>query len=262
MVADQVPVLAAPGIGPAAVWIREAGQAGLVPVVDGRGPGPGHLEQDSQPHDLHTNVLVRRVRSQGLRPPDDPVGPGQKAGVVVVGEFVHADPESGVGHRALSAVQDGLPEGVRVAVALIEPAVAVFFHAGQEGGHRFHEELIVHDGVPLVPLQPLPGVLVVFRQYDGVGIGLPDRLPEPLPEEVVELLRGPQVRGDVQPPAVRVVGRGDPFAPDLQDVIAQVLRLLVVELGQGPEIPPAVVAVIVWPLVPVKEKIIPVGGPL
>ena len=251
-----------PGIGPAVVRVGEAPDTGLVAVIDGRSPGPGHLQQDGLPHDLHAHIFHGRIEPQILGPADYAVGPGQEAGVVVVGELVHADPEDIAGQGLLAGPQDRLPEGVRIAVALLVPAVAVFFHAGEEPCHGLHEELVVHDRVPLVALQPLPGIHVVFRDDDRLRVGLLDGLAEALPEAVVEFFGIAQVRGHVQAPAVRAVGRGDPFFRDPEYVVTELFGLLIVELGQGAEIPPGVIAVIGGPVVAIEFEVLHEGGPL
>ena len=72
-----------------------------------------------------------------------------------------------------------------------------------------------------------------------------------------------QVSRHIQPPAVHIVGRGYPLAADFQYIVLQLLRALVVQLGQGVVPPPAVVTSVVGPArVPALEKFkeIPVGA--
>ena len=55
---DELVVRRAPGIGPPVVRVREADNAGLVPVVDGRGPGPGHLQNRGRLEDGLVHALA------------------------------------------------------------------------------------------------------------------------------------------------------------------------------------------------------------
>ena len=197
----------APGVGPAVVRVGKTAQPRLVAVVDGRGTGPGHLEQYSLAHDLHVDIGHGRFSSQIMGAADDAVGAGQKARVVVVGEFIHADAQSCIGHGILVHVQDRPPEGVGITVVLLSLGVAVFLHAGEEECDGLHEKLVVHDGVPFFALQPVLGVSVVLGQNDGVRVCLFDSLAEALPEVVVKLRGIAEVGCDIQSPAIGIVGR-------------------------------------------------------
>ena len=107
--------------------------------------------------------------------------------MVVIGEFVHADAQGRLRHRALVCKQHIVPEGIRIAVAFFVASVTVFFHSREEKGDRLHKELVVHDGIPLVSLQPFPRVCIILGKDDRLRIGLLDRLAETLPEPVVKL---------------------------------------------------------------------------
>ncbi len=57
-------------------------------------------------------------------------------------------------HRAEKAVP--------IPIQALIIAVAVFLHARQEPGERLHERIVVHDGIPLVSLQPSAGIAIVL----------------------------------------------------------------------------------------------------
>ncbi len=238
VIKDQVLVLMAPWIGPAVIGISKASHTGFIAVVDRRRPRPGHLQQDCLPHDLHIDALECRCRSQPVRPPHNAVGPCQEAGVVMIGQFIHSDPERIIGHGIPVHAGDRPPEGIRIAIAFLIAGVAVLFHAREEKCDRLHEELIVHDGVPLIPLQPHLGVRVILGDNDCLRVRLFDRLAKPLPETVVKFRRIPQVGSHIQAPSVGVIGRRYPLAADLQDIFAQFLRVLIIQLGEGLKVPP------------------------
>ena len=123
--------------------------------------------------------------------------------------------------------------------------VGVLLHARQEEGQRVHEGVVVHDRVPLVAAQPLGGVAVVLRDDEQVGVDGLHPASEFLPEQVVELPGLPQVSGHVQPPAVDGERGPRPLLRHLQYGLAQGAGLLVVELGQGVHVPPAMVVPLV-----------------
>ena len=260
MDSDQALVLAAPGIGPAVVRVGESSHSRFVPVINRRGSRPGHLQQHRLAHDLHAHVFHSSCRAQILQPADHTVCAGQKARVIVVGQLVHADLKGRRRKGFLAGAEGSSPENLRVAVALLIAGIAVFIHSGEEKSHRFHEELVVHDGIPLVSLQPFPGIHIVFRDDDRFGVGLLDSLAEPFPENMVEGLGIAQIRRHVQTPAVSAVRRGHPLAGDPKDILTELLRLLVVEFWKSAEIPPGIVTVVRRPVIVPEAEIIHIGG--
>ena len=93
----------------------------------------------------------------------------------------------------------------------------------------------------------------MLRQDNGVGVGFLHRFPEFLPEPVIVLGGMAQVGSHVQPPAVRAKRGGNPFSPDIEDILLQLPGTLVVEHRQGIMSPPAVVGGIVREAVFIME---------
>ena len=260
MASDQTVVLVPPWIGPAVVGICKSSKSRLVPIINGRRTRPGHLQQNRLTHDLHAHIFHGCRRPQVLRPADHAVGAGQKTGVVMVGQLIHADLESRCRQGLLARAQYSSPEDFRIPVALFISGIAVLLHAGEEIRHGLHEELIVHDGVPFVPLKPFPGIHIVFCYDDSLGIGLLDRFAETLPEFMVKALGITEIRRDVQTPSVRTVRRRDPFAGNVENVLAEALGLFIIEFRQSTEIPPGIIAVVGRPVIVPEPEIIHVRG--
>ena len=82
-------------------------------------------------------------------------------------------------------VHHGSPEIVGVIELVGAEIVTVLLHAGKEPGKGLHESIVVHDGVPLISLQPCCGRAVMLRQYYGIRIGFLNGLAEILPEFVI-----------------------------------------------------------------------------
>ena len=177
----------------------------------------------------------------------------------MIGKLVHADPQGDIRHSLLAVAEDIVPERAGIAEALLIEAVAVFLHSCEKIRERFHEELVIHDGIPLVPLQPFVGVHIVFRNDDGLRIGLLDRFPEALPETVIEFRGMSHIRGDIQAPAIGIIGRRDPLASDLQYILAQFLRGLVAQLGKCEEAPPGLKRIVGRPFILFKPEIVHIG---
>ena len=136
----------------------------------------------------------------------------------------------------------------------------MLLHACEEPGHRLHEGGIIHDGIPLVALQPGSRVPVVLRQNDRVGIGGFYGVPELPPEGMIEIFGAPEVRRHVEPPAVAVIRRADPLLPDTQDIVLEGLGALIIQLGQSVVAPPAIIIPVVRPLAPEELEVVMVGG--
>ena len=138
--------------------------------------------------------------------------------------------------------------------------IGMLLHACEEPGHRLHEGGIIHDGIPLVALQPGSRVPVVLRQNDRIGIGGFYGVPELPPEGMIEIFGVPEVCRHVEPPAVAVIRRADPLLPDTQDIVLEGLGALIIQLGQSVVAPPAVVIPVVRPLAPEELEVVMVGG--
>ena len=186
-------------------------------------------------------------------------GPCQETGMVMVGQLVHADIGRRQRHGFLIPVKHSLPESVGVVIKVFPVLVVVLFHAGQEPGQGIHKAFVVHNGIPVAGAQPFLRFAVVFSQDNGLRIGFPDGLPEPLPEVMVEGGGMAQISCHIQPPSVRVVGRGDPFFPDGQNLLLQFLRGFVIQFGQGIDPPPAVIMPVVRPVLFQEIKIVMPG---
>ncbi len=174
--------------------------------------------------------------------------------MVVVRELVHRREK----RRRLEARHIAAHREVKcllVVVEVLSGRVAVLLHARQKPSDGLHKCIIVHHGVPLVALQPRRGVAVVLCQDQRVGIGRLHAPSELLPKLVVIRLASPEIGRHIQPPAVRAVGRGNPFAGDTHDVILQFRRLLVVELRKRIMPPPALVGVVARGIVSTRAPV-------
>ena len=129
--------------------------------------------------------FLRRVGAQVSHPSHFPVRPGEKTGMVMVGQLVHGRYQRRIGEAA-HVMLHGTAEAFRIAQQVVVAAIAVFFHAGQEPGHRLHEGVVVHHRVPLIALEPVAGVPVVLRQNDRLRVSRFHRLSEPFPEIMVD----------------------------------------------------------------------------
>ena len=180
--------------------------------------------------------------------------------MIVVGKLVHGHQE-GLAVKGRRLILQGFQENLHIVQQGRIAGVAVLFHSCQVPGDRLHKGVVIHHGIPLVALEPGCRVPVMLREDHGVRIGLLDVSAEILPEFVVELFRKSQIRSHVQPPAVHVIGRGHPFAADAHDIIIKLPGILIVKLRQSLVAPPAVVIIIIGPLVGVVEfEEIPVGA--
>ena len=258
---DKLFVLVSPWISPAVVGIRKSRQPRFIPVIDGRSPGPCHLNEHCLAHDLHVSALKGCRTAQALDSPHDAVGARQEPGMVMVGELVHADPQRRFRQGIPVHSSRFSPERCGITVEVLSPGIAVFFHPGEKTCQWFHEKLVVHDGVPLFSLQPFLGIRIVFRQNDSLRIGLLHSLPEAFPELMVKGGGIAEVRGDIQPPAVRAIGRRDPFFPDPYDLPAEFLGTIIVQFRKRLEFPPCVIGIVGRPFTVGKAEILRIGRP-
>ena len=190
--------------GPTVVGVLGALHAELVAVVDHRGAGVDHLEED------------RFLGAGGVA-----AGLGHEAGHVVAAE----DVEHGLGHF-LAVVGAQAREA---AVHLVDGDLLV----GEEVEHGLEEE-VVHDRVEHVALQPVLTVRPDLADDVGVGVDPADLLAPGAPEIVVG-----DLVGDVEAPAVDAL-----LGPVLGDLVEVLLNLRVVrgaQLRQRSEAPPGVV---------------------
>ena len=130
----------------------------------------------------------------------------------------------------------------------------MLLHAGEKPCKRLHKGAVVHDGIPLVAAQPGRRIAVILRQNQCVRIGLPHRLAELLPELMVEALGMPEIRRHIKAPSVAVIRRRNPFLSDLEDLVLQFLRALIIQLRQGVKAPPLLIIVVIRPAVRRKIK--------
>ena len=237
---DELLVFMSPGISPAVIRISPAYLTSFISVVDGGGAGPGHLDRDGLPEDPLVDAGGSGTGTQCSNPADHPVGTGQEAGVIMVGELVHRAHEGRIfesGHL----VRHDSEESRAILVQIIPVGVGMLFHAGEEPGYRFHKGIIIHDAVPFTAVQPGGGITVMLRHDQRVGIDGFDTGTEVLPEFVVEVSAVAQVCGNVQTPAVDAIGRRKPFFGDFIHFFTQVGRIFIIQLRQGRIAPPALI---------------------
>ncbi len=158
---DEFLIFLAPGIGAAAVGIRKAAKAGLVAVVNRRCAHPGHLHNDTLSEHRLVDALGCGVGAQGIGSAHLMIGAGQEAGVIVIGKLVHGHLPAWHGKTG-GVMAHGAPKTVRVAQKVLPEVVAVLLHACQEPGHRLHEGIVVHDRIPFISLEPVPGGAVML----------------------------------------------------------------------------------------------------
>ena len=179
--------------------------------------------------------------------------------MVMIGKLVHGCIESRHVKRT-HMVLHGADERPAVPVQILPVFVAVLLHAGEEPGDRFHERVIVHDGIPFVSPKPAFRIAVVFRKDQRFRIRLFHCPAEIFPELMVEFIGVSQVRSHIQTPAVYGIRRRHPFFPHFQYMIVQFPGAFVIQLREGIMGPPPVIGSIVRPPVLVAEiKIGPVG---
>ena len=176
----------APGIGPAVVRIGPAHLPSLIGIIHGRRAGPGHLDGDSFPENTFVDTGTGSTGAEGRVAADHPVGTGQEAGMVMVGQFIHGTDEGRVFETRHFILHD-TEEGGTVLVQVIPVGIGVFFHAGKEPGNRLHKGIIVHDRIPFTAIQPGGRISIVFRDDQRIGVDRLDPFPESLPELMVKL---------------------------------------------------------------------------
>ncbi len=243
---DQLEVLVAPRVRTAAVRLGPAGHAGFVAVVEGRCARPGHLHHRPQTIECRGNANIRSGRTARADAADGLVCPRHKAAVVMIRELVHRA-ENRVLRHAGHMVEDRVEEHLTVPAHRLVFRVGVLLHTGQEPGHRFHEGIVVHDGIPLVTLQPAERVAVVLGEDDGLRIRFFHHHAELLPEHVVVGRGVAEIGGDIETPAIDIIWCTHPLASDLEDRFCKLTGALIVQLRQGIIAPPLLVAVVVRP---------------
>ena len=138
------------------------------------------------------------------------VRPGKKAGMVVVGKLVHGRENRICLHPAHVVIHCS-EKRLSIAVKSAVITVAVLLHPCQKPGHGLHKRIIIHNGIPLIPLKPAGGIAIVLCQDQNLRIYFLYSLSKHLPERMVILCRMPQVSRHIQTPAVYAVRRGNPF---------------------------------------------------
>ena len=127
----QLLIFCTPGIGTPVIGIGEAAHTGLVAVVDGGRPRPGHLQQHRLFEYGFAHVFLRRVRPKSPTRPTFRFRPGEKTGMVMVGQLVHGRYQrrmSEAAHVMLRGTAEAFPHrptGRRCGHRCV-------FHAGQE----------------------------------------------------------------------------------------------------------------------------------
>ena len=71
----------------------------------------------------------------------------------MVGQFIHCDLHRLSLHPA-HVIKHGLEKRLSIAVHIVVVFVAVFFHPGEEPGNGLHKSIIIHNGIPLIALEP------------------------------------------------------------------------------------------------------------
>ena len=128
--------------------------------------------------------MSRLFRPRSLDTSYHLIGPGKETGMVMVGQLVHGRHHR-VGLHTAHMVSHGVKKSLTISPYAPVITVAVFLHAGQKPRDRFHERVVIHDGIPLIPLQPGSRIPVVLRQNQRLRIGLFYGLAEPAPEFVI-----------------------------------------------------------------------------
>ena len=243
---DELEVLVTPRVRAAAVRLGPAGHTGFVTVVEGRCARPGHLHHRTQTIDCLRNAGICSGRAARSDAADGLVRARHETAVVMIRELVHRAENRVLRHPG-HVVEDRVEEHLTIPAHRLVFRVGMLLHAGQEPGHRLHEGVVVHDGIPLVALQPAERVAVMLGEDDGVRVRFLDHHAEPLPEHVVVGRGVSEVGGDIETPAVDIIWRTHPLASDLEDRLGEITGALVVQLREGIIAPPLLVAVVVRP---------------
>ena len=138
------------------------------------------------------------------------VRPGKETGMIMVGQLIHGDLKRRSEHTG-HVVPHGAHKVVRISPQICPPLITVLLHSCQEPGERFHKCIIVHDAVPLISLQPVDRVAIVFCQDQRIGVCALHFFSETLPEHMVIFIAAAQIRCDVQSPSIHIIRRRNPF---------------------------------------------------
>ena len=145
----------------------------------------------------------------------------------MVGQLIHGNLPARRG-KAGRMMPHGSPEALRISQQILPEIIAVLLHSCQKPGNRLHKGIIVHDGIPFIPLQPVPRISVMLRQNNRFRVCLLYSLPELLPEIMVKFLAVTQICRHIQSPAIRTKGRGNPLFADAHHIIHQLLRAFII----------------------------------
>ena len=104
-------------------------------------------------------------------------------------------------------VTHGALKGFPVTEQILAEFIAVLLHSGQEPGHRFHESVVIHHGIPLITEKPLTRLAIVFGQNNSLRIGFLHSFSELPPEIMVIFQRMSEIRGHIETPSVHIVRR-------------------------------------------------------
>ena len=150
-------------------------------------------------------------------------------------------------------------KGITVSIKVIPALITVLLHARQEPGQRFHKGIVVHNRIPLIPLQPALRISVMLCQNDRIGICLLYSFPEILPELMVKFVAVPKICRHIQSPSIYIIRRRNPLLTNLQNLIIQIPGGFIIQLRQSIMSPPSIIGRIVRPAVLVIEiKVIPI----
>ena len=207
-----------PRESPPAVRIRKSADADLISIVDRRSSDPGHLHGHSFSHDRLVHAFLCRFRSYAVHPAHNMVRAGEKAGMVMVGQLVHGNLKRRSEHAG-HVVPHGSHKVVRIPPEICPTLVAVLLHSGQEPGKRFHKCVIVHDTVPLISLEPVDRISIVFRQDQSVGIRALHFFSKTLPEHMIVFIAASQVCCNIQSPSVHIIRWRNPFLSYVHDIL-------------------------------------------
>ena len=216
-----------PGVGPSVVRIRESDDAGLVSVVKCRSSDKCHLDDDCFSHDRRIDILSGGFAAMLRHSAYQMVSPGQEPRMIMVVQLIHRT-ESGRSHETGKMVTHGALKGFPVTEQILAEFIAVLLHSGQEPGHRFHESVVIHHGIPLITEKPLTRLSIVFGQNNSLRIGFLHSFSELPPEIMVIFQRMPEIRSHIETPSVHIVRRGYPLLADTHDIIEQFRTLLII----------------------------------
>ena len=148
---------------------------------------------------------------------------------------------------------------IRITQQITTELITVFLNTSQEPGNRLHKCIIVHNGIPLIALQPFLWISIMLCQYNCIWICLFDCVTEHSPELVIIFLRMSEICCYIQSPTIHIIWRGHPFLCYIQNIFHQFWGIFIVQLWKCIMPPPTIVGGIVRPylfVIKLKERLI------